>query len=166
MYCMDGSQPGSRGYKPPAANRGRFRKRPSWFVDKLPGTDCMYIWRKHATSKWLSDRSNDLLERFGMALAIVEQPGTARSVIQISTTKKAGTALVGEFGGALEKLSADWLQKFAKRSRSNPIKIGSRLVVTPTGPLKDKKTIVIPAEADFSTGEKDNTAKCLRLVER
>ncbi|MFL6590830.1 MAG: 50S ribosomal protein L11 methyltransferase [Chthoniobacterales bacterium] len=126
----------------------------------------MYIWRKRATAEWLSDRLDDLLDEFGGALAIIEQPGSPRSVVQISTTKKKGDHLVRESGGTLERLPTDWLQQYAKQSRTKPLRIGSRLTVEPTPGARNEKTIVIPAEAAFGTGQHATTAMCLRLVER
>jgi ribosomal protein L11 methyltransferase len=53
----------------------------------------------------------------------------------------------------IEKLSSDWLRQFARRSEAKPIRVGSR-------------TIVIPAEAAFGTGEHATTAMSLRMLER
>src|SRR5438067_1084664 len=129
----------------------------------------MYIWRKRATADWLRQHDDDLLRRFGSALAIIEQPGKARTLLEISCgIRKEARQLRREFGGTIEKLRADWLQQLAKRSRTNPLRIGSRLIVSQTRvpTAKAARTIVIPAEAAFGTGEHATTAMCLRFLEQ
>src|SRR5437773_10620045 len=129
----------------------------------------MYIWRKRATANWLRRRSEELLRRFGGALAIIEQPGKARILVEISCgTRKEALQLRREFGGTIEKLRTDWLEQLARRSRTKPLRIGSRLIVSQTRVPRAKaaRTIVIPAEAAFGTGEHATTAMCLRLLEQ
>ena len=129
----------------------------------------MYIWRKRATAVWLLRRNEDLLRRFGSALAIVEQPGKARTLVEVScTNQNDALQLRRELGGTIEKLRSDWLEQFAKRNRAKPLGIGSRLIVsrTRTPGAKSPRTIVIPAEAAFGTGEHATTAMCLRILER
>ena|SRR2546423_286356 len=114
----------------------------------------MYLWRKRANLKWLRRCEENLQLRFGPALAIVERPGNARTLLEIScSTRKEAVALQREFGGTIEKLRADWLEQFAKRSRVKPVRIGSR-------------QIVIPGETAFGTGEHATTAMCLQILER
>jgi len=127
----------------------------------------MYIWRKRVKSDWLRVRSETLIGRFGSALAIVEQPGKARSVLEICCAEKPqAEELVREFGGTMEKLRPDWLKHFAKRAQTKPLRIGSRLEVRRTQNRATTQAIVIPAEAAFGTGEHATTAMCLRLLER
>ena len=93
----------------------------------------MYIWRKRATADWLRRRNEDLLRRFGSALAIIEQPGKARTLVEVSCgTRKEALQIRREFGGTIEKLRADWLEQLAKRNRAKPLRIGSRLIVSRT----------------------------------
>ena len=128
----------------------------------------MYIWRKHATANWLRLRSDYCDERFGPALAIVERPGTARTLLEVScSTNKEASNLVRELGGTIEKLRPDWLKQFAERMQAKPLRIGSRLVVCRTldPTKKDAHQIIIPAETAFGTGEHATTAMCLRLLE-
>jgi ribosomal protein L11 methyltransferase len=125
----------------------------------------MYIWRKRATADWVQKQGEDLQTRFGSALAITEQPGKARVLIDVSCEKRSeASRLQRELGGTIEKLRAGWLEEFTTRTRAKPIRIGSRLIVsrTSTGP----RTIVIPAESAFGTGEHATTAMCLRMLER
>ena len=114
----------------------------------------MYLWRKRVDPKWLERHEEKLELRFGSALAIIEQPGRARTLVQVSCrTRKEAFDLRRELGGGNEKLRSDWLRQFVKRSRLKPVRIGSR-------------TIAIPAEAAFGTGEHATTAMCLRMLER
>jgi ribosomal protein L11 methyltransferase len=129
----------------------------------------MYIWRKRVTTAWLEQRSEDLVRRFGTALAIIEQPGKARTLVEVSCERgKEALRVQRELGGTIEKLRVDWLEQMAKRNRANPLRIGSRLIVsrTRTQKVKAARTIVIPAEAAFGTGEHATTAMCLRMLER
>ena len=131
----------------------------------------MYIWRKRVTPEWLRPRNEDLSARFGASLAIVERPGKRQILIEVSCrTLTEGHILVREFGGCVEKIPRNWLQDFAKRSQTKPLRIGSRLVIlaTPDGKRHhhSARTIIIPAEAAFGTGEHATTAMCLRLLER
>jgi ribosomal protein L11 methyltransferase len=127
----------------------------------------MYIWRKRVTSDWLCVRSEALIGRFGGALAIVERPGKARTVLEICCAEKTqAQELVREFGGTMEKLRPDWLKHFAKQAQTKPLHIGSRLEVRRTRDRATTRSIVIPAEAAFGTGEHATTAMCLRLLER
>ena len=114
----------------------------------------MYLWRKQANPNWLRSHEQGLQLRFGSALAIVERPGKKRTLVQIPCRKRSEALdLQHELGGSIEKLRTDWLQRFAKRSAVKPVRIGSR-------------SIVIPAEAAFGTGEHATTAMCVRLLER
>jgi ribosomal protein L11 methyltransferase len=131
----------------------------------------MYIWRKRVTSDWLRERNDELLGRFGSALAIVERPGKRLTTLQVSCpTARQARALVLEFGGKAAKLPRDWLRDLAKHAKIKPLRIGSRLIVRSApeqkGPADSARTIVIPAEAAFGTGEHATTAMCLRLLER
>jgi hypothetical protein len=65
----------------------------------------MYIWRRRITPEWLEQRNEDLVRRFGSALAIIEQPGKARTLVEVSCgTRKEAAHLQREFGGTIEKL--------------------------------------------------------------
>lgn len=127
----------------------------------------MYLWRKRADPGWVRSRIDELLGRFGSALAITERPGKLRTLVEISCATRNGVInLQREFGGTIEKLRTDWLKQFAKQSSAKPLKIGARLTVIRTRKLQSGKSIVIPAEAAFGTGEHATTAMCLRLLEQ
>ena len=133
----------------------------------------MYIWRKRAGLGWLRDGIEPLTRRFGSALAVVERPGSKRTLLEVCCrTKKDARELLREFGGSIERLQRDWLRQFTKQAPAKPLRIGSRLVVL-RAPEKgkrpkanDARTLVIPAEAAFGTGEHATTAMCLRLLEQ
>ena len=134
----------------------------------------MYIWRKRARESWGCGRSESIALRFGGSLAVIERPGTERVTLEICCeTKRAARDLVREFGGGIEQLRRNWLQDFARRTRAKPLRIGSRLVILRAPEKKSAKpsrakaarTMVIPAEAAFGTGEHATTALCLRLLE-
>jgi ribosomal protein L11 methyltransferase len=129
----------------------------------------MYIWRKRVTTDWLEQRSENLLRRFGTALAITEELGKARASMEVSCeTRKEVLEVRRELGGTIEKLRTDWLEQLAKRNRAKPLRIGSRLIVSRTRAPRTTtaRTIVIPAEAAFGTGEHATTAMCLRMLEQ
>jgi ribosomal protein L11 methyltransferase len=124
----------------------------------------MYIWRKRGTAKWLGHRQEDLERRYGGALATIERPGKARTIVEISCAARTeADQLQDEFGGTIERLASNWLEQLAKRTGAKPLRIGSRLLVDRT---PDPNTIVIPAEAAFGTGEHATTAMCLRMLEQ
>jgi ribosomal protein L11 methyltransferase len=114
----------------------------------------MYIWRKHATSDWLRKHGDEFLASFGNDVAIIERPGKLRTLFEVScASDRRAAALKRNYGGGIQKLRANWLKQFAKRSQVKPVRVGSR-------------QIVIPAEAAFGTGEHATTAMCLRMLER
>jgi ribosomal protein L11 methyltransferase len=129
----------------------------------------MYIWRKRASADWLRRQGDELLRRFGAALATIEQPGKARTLVEVTChTQNEAVQLRGEFAGAIEKLRPDWLEQLANQTHVKPLRIGSRLIVSRARNPKrgGTRTIVIPAEAAFGTGEHATTAMCLRMLER
>lgn len=132
-----------------------------------------YIWQKRAGVRWLRLRYEEIIERFGDTLAVVERPGSERVLLEISCqTGKQARALVREFGGNVHELRSGWLQRFTK-AQAKPLRIGSRLVIlrSPANKALPPKAsrarpLIIPAEAAFGTGEHATTAMCLRLLER
>jgi ribosomal protein L11 methyltransferase len=134
----------------------------------------MYLWRKRVGRRSWRLRCENLTERFGDLLAVIERPGAERTTLEISCeTERDARKLVREFGGSTERLRRDWLQHFVRRARAKPLRIGSRLVVL-RAPEKEAapsqtnraRPLIIPAEAAFGTGEHATTALCLRLLEQ
>src|SRR5438094_3344771 len=135
----------------------------------------MYLWRKIAEPRWLDAHENILQARSDGRLAIISRSGRKRRQLEIAyTSQNDSRKLVEEFGGRVEKLPRDWLQRFARLNQSKPIKVGKRLVIagrvdfqTPKAfVLKKPRLLVIPASTAFGTGEHATTAMSLRLLER
>ncbi len=135
----------------------------------------MYLWRKIAEPRWLGPHENILQACSGGRLAIISKPGRKRRQLEIACTSRDDSRkLVEEFGGRVEKLPHDWLQRFARLHQSKPIKVGKRLVIagkidfqtSKAFGLKKLRLLVIPASAAFGTGEHATTAMSLRLLER
>ena len=135
----------------------------------------MYLWRKIAEPRWLGAHENILQACSGGRLAIISKPGRKRRQLEIACTSRDDSRkLVEEFGGRVEKLPRDWLQRFARLHQSKPIKVGKRLVIagkidfqtSKAFGLKKPRFLVIPASAAFGTGEHATTAMSLRLLER
>ena len=140
----------------------------------------MYLWRKSTTPRWFDAHEGTLRAKANAKLAIIEQPG--RRNLQVEVCCKSRTqarSFVRQFGGRIEKLSRDWLQRFSREQNSKPIKIGKRLVISNVGGTlvsrlrtRTKKSgrqgpshIVIPTGAAFGTGDHATTAMSLRLLE-
>src|SRR5436189_2839564 len=135
----------------------------------------MYLWRKIAEPRWLGAHENILQACSRGRLAIISKPGRKRRQLEIAgTSRDDSRKLVEEFGGRVEKLPRDWLQRFARLHQSKPIKVGKRLVIagkidcqtSKAFGLKKPRLLVIPASAAFGTGEHATTAMSLRLLER
>src|SRR6202045_2274322 len=140
----------------------------------------MYLWRKLATPRWLDAHETALRAKANAQLVVIEQPD--RKNLQVEVSCKLVTQarqLVGQFGGRIEKLPRDWLQRFSREQNSKPVKIGKRLVISNVGGTlvsrlrarqrksghKSPSHIVIPAGAAFGTGDHATTAMSLRLLE-
>src|SRR6266550_5137025 len=135
----------------------------------------MYLWRKIAEPRWLGPHENILQACSGGRLAIILKPGRRRRQLEIACTSRDDSRkLVEEFGGRVEKLPHDWLQRFARLHQSKPIKVGKRLVIagkidfqtSKAFGLKKPRLLVIPASAAFGTGGHTTTAMSLRLLEQ
>jgi len=70
-------------------------------------------------------------------------------------------------GGQSEKLPRNWLEQFLRPKTAQPLRIGTRLIVSNVGGASVPSHILfIPAGAAFGTGEHATTAMSLRLLER
>jgi ribosomal protein L11 methyltransferase len=105
---------------------------------------------------------------------IVSRPACKRLELEIVCRSRSdSSALLKEFGGRIEALPRNWLERFA-RADSKAIKIGKRLVVSNVGGTsvsrrsrhKDRSHITIPASLAFGTGEHATTAMSLRFLEQ
>jgi len=129
----------------------------------------IYIWRRSVTRRWLGQDEPQLEQATAGSFAIVEKPDRVRvSVEAPCPNRRAADRLVCSFGGAVEKLPADWLARFASAAASKPIRIGHRLVITaqPRAAQQSAANLMIPAGAAFGTGDHATTAMSLRILER
>ena len=157
----------------------------------------MYLWRKTAEVHWV-EAHEDLLQAHARGqLVIVRRPERKRLELKIvCRSRRDSSALLGEFGGRIEALPRNWLQRFA-RGDSKVIKIGKRLTVVGSinelqrcsvrRPQRNSRhrarsdalrrahsapgdikpaLLVIPASLAFGTGEHATTAMSLRFLEQ
>jgi ribosomal protein L11 methyltransferase len=128
---------------------------------------------------------------------IVHRPERKRLELEIVCRSRSdSSALLREFGGRIEALPRNWLERFARRD-AKPIKIGKRLMVVrsmnelqrcnvrcaqrsshhrarsdalrtahPTAGDINTTLLVIPASLAFGTGEHATTAMSLRFLEQ
>jgi ribosomal protein L11 methyltransferase len=100
----------------------------------------MYLWRKLADPHWLSAHENPLQARSRGRLVIISRPGRKRLQLEIvCTSRNLGRELIEEFGGRAEKWPRDWLKRFADLHKSEPLKIGKRLLISTTAPSPAKR---------------------------
>src|SRR5438874_10650004 len=89
----------------------------------------MYLWRRTAETHWLKAHEDFLQAHAHGQLVIVRRPGRKRLELEIVCRSRSdSSALLKEFGGRIEALPRNWLERFA-RADSKPIKIGKRLIV-------------------------------------
>jgi ribosomal protein L11 methyltransferase len=129
----------------------------------------MLVWRKLSSEKWL-DSWQERLAFLGRDRLVTTQFADSRRVrLEIFDITEADSAfLLKQFGGEVRNLkhsTADWVRTFILKK---PISIRGRLRIvnsepSPGAPL-DIKTIYIPANLAFGTGEHATTAGCLRLL--
>ena len=94
----------------------------------------MHQWRKLAHPRWLSAHENVLQTRARGRLVIISRPGRKRLQLEIAcTSPNLARKLIEEFGGRAEKWPRDWLKRFADLHKSKQLKIGKRLLISPTG---------------------------------
>jgi ribosomal protein L11 methyltransferase len=157
----------------------------------------VYLWRKRAEVHWIKTHEHALQAKARDQLVIVRRPGRKRLELEIVCGSRSdSSALLKEFGGHIEALPRNWLERFA-RAESKPIKIGKRLVIvrsidelqhssvccpqrsshhrarpdaltTGHSTAGDIKArlLVIPASLPFGTGEHATTAMSLRFLEQ
>jgi len=130
----------------------------------------VYLWRRTAEVRWLKAHE-DLLQAHAQGqLVIVRRPGRKRLELEIVCRSRSDlSALLKEFGGRIEALPRNWLERFARRG-AKPIKIGKRLIVVRSINEVQSTTkpglLVIPASLAFGTGEHATTAMSLRFLEQ
>jgi len=130
----------------------------------------MFVWRKRASAAWLAANEAALREIGGQRLAIISRPDRKTAIAEIAASSRRDLEKIrSRFGGTIEKLPRDWLKEFSRSQKSEPIKIGNRLVIYRSVTSKNRsrnKSLLIPAGRAFGTGEHPTTAMSLRLLER
>src|SRR5437016_8470545 len=128
----------------------------------------MYLWRRQASEKWWRDKEEELRAVAGDRLAIIEQAGRRRLQFEVASSSRTGLLkLAKQFGGRVEKLPRDWLKRFAREQKTEPISIGKRLIIVRLQQDRQStKKLIIPAGTAFGTGEHATTAMSLRLLEK
>ncbi len=126
----------------------------------------MYLWTFHASAAWLAAHEHALEEASPGNVAVIDRPGRARSIVQLTcATKAEASDLVRRFGGAAERLARDWQKQYQQAKVRAPLRIGRRLVVVPQARPSQQRQLVIPAAGAFGTDDHPTTAMCLRLLE-
>jgi ribosomal protein L11 methyltransferase len=134
----------------------------------------VYLWRKRAELHWVEAHEDLLQARAFSQLVIVRRPRRKRLELEIACrSQRDSSALLKEFGGRIEALSRNWLERFA-RADSKPIKIGKRLIISNVGGTlvsrlsrhKGRSHLIIPASLAFGTGEHATTAMALHFLEQ
>lgn len=129
----------------------------------------MLVWRKISSEKWL-DSWQERLAFLGWERLVSTQIASSRRVrLEIfDITSDESTLLLRRFGGEIRDLNrstADWVRSVVLKK---PISIRGRLRIVNhepiAGAVHDSRTIYIPANLAFGTGEHATTAGCLRLL--
>jgi ribosomal protein L11 methyltransferase len=157
----------------------------------------VYLWHRTAQIRWLKAREELLQAHAHGQLVIVRRPGRKRLELElVCRSRRDSSTLLSEFGGRIEALRRNWLERFA-RGDAKRIKIGKRLVVVrsinelqrcgircsprssrlrtrpvrlrtahPTVQTIKPTILVIPASLAFGTGDHATTAMSLRFLEQ
>src|SRR3982750_955396 len=91
----------------------------------------MYLWQRLAGAAWWSENESDVQAEAGARRGANETPGRKQLIVQIaSRSRAAANALQKRFGGRVAKLPRDWLKRAQDARRSEPLRIGKRLIIT------------------------------------
>ena len=128
----------------------------------------MLVWRKLSSEKWVDSWQERLAFLGPERLVITHIANTHRMRLEIfDITPGESEVLRERMGGEVRDLNhsnADWVQSFIFKK---PISIRGRLRIVNlerASIASDAKTIYIPANLAFGTGEHSTTAGCLRLL--
>lgn len=129
------------------------------------------VWRRTASLSWLEKYRTALDAATGASYAVVERPKHSRvSVEYFCGSSRTAKDLQARFGGTIEPVAADWLERCWRQHLHAPIRVGGRLVVVAEREQSDgdapEALLVIPAGAAFGTGDHPTTAMSLRLLEQ
>ena len=128
----------------------------------------MLVWRKLSSKKWVDSWQERLAFLGPERLVITHIANTHRMRLEIfDITPGESEVLRERMGGEVRDLdcsNADWVRSLILKK---PISIRGRLRIVSVEPASDSldaKTIYIPANLAFGTGEHSTTAGCLRLL--
>ena len=128
----------------------------------------MLVWRKLSSEKWVDSWQERLAFLGPERLVITHIANTHRMRLEIfDITPGESEVLRERMGGEVRDLNcsnADWVRSLILKK---PISIRDRLRIVSVEPVSDSldaKTIYIPANLAFGTGEHSTTAGCLRLL--
>jgi len=128
----------------------------------------MLVWRKLSSEKWVDSWQETLAFLGPERLVITHIANTHRMRLEIfDITPGESEVLRERMGGEVRDLNcsnADWVRSLILKK---PISIRGRLRIVSVEPASDSldaKTIYIPANLAFGTGEHSTTAGCLRLL--
>ena len=75
----------------------------------------VYLWRKRAELHWVKAHEDLLQARAFGQLVIVRRPGRKRLELEIACRSRSdSSALLKEFGGRIEALPRNWLERFTR----------------------------------------------------
>src|SRR6266513_4561570 len=81
----------------------------------------VYLWRKRAELPWVKAHEELLQTHAHGELVIVRRPARKHLELEIACRSRSDfSALLDEFGGRVEALPRNWLERFERR-RSKPI---------------------------------------------
>jgi ribosomal protein L11 methyltransferase len=130
----------------------------------------MFLWRKSAQPIWVQAHEDLLQSHARGQLVIVRRPGRKRLQLEIvCKSRKASRALLEQFGGTVNELPRNYLDRFAHACKAEPIKIGKRLIVAKSRVARqdcETQFLLIPASMAFGTGEHATTTMALRFLEK
>jgi ribosomal protein L11 methyltransferase len=90
----------------------------------------MFLWQKSAERGWVEAYGEIIQAAAQGALVIVKRPGHKRFQLEIACNSRGRSrALLEQFGGRVEELPRNWLERFTRARESKLIKIGKRLIV-------------------------------------
>jgi ribosomal protein L11 methyltransferase len=148
----------------------------------------MFVWRKRASAAWLAANETALGETGGQRLAIISKPASKNAISEIAGSNRRDLEKIrSRFGGTIEKLPRDWVERFSRAGKTKILRVGTRLVIARNGGFSPSRRLsgargqtagysksaagktpllVIPTGTAFGTGEHTTTAMTLRLLEQ
>lgn len=128
------------------------------------------IWRKAVGAAWLAANDSALDLRTAGTYALIERPGSQRTIVEACCNPATAEELRRSFGGTVSELPPNWQAQAFATAKTKPLRIGKRLLVASdpadVGPAYTGALLLIPAGAAFGTGEHATTAMSLRMLER